>query len=925
MLLVSTMLWIAAPAIGEEQKTPEHPLLPGVRSSEVWNEQWPGTLHDKLLTGFSPLKCGMKQAPKIWATIRPAGVASYAAFLADERGETFLLVQDCSLRRVDAEGQIVWSYPCQSVLFYDKLHGDGTYTLGVQDGDKLVLLDPRTGRPFWARTFDGALGVDKVRVGKVHPDYPGKQIVVFPQYVTAAYLFGFQHDNREPELVWKADNVGVANWPDPADHGAATIIEPDGSVIWNIRHHTINTFDPKTGKLLRRFEFKSGGGLKRNYGPSVIGLSGDGAPVLAISGQHIQHHLTCFTRSRSTPPTQTIDRFFGEIYKPAEAGVGSRFPVSGLGDADGDGGLDVVYAIRSVKPKPHTHTVVCDVGTGKEQTIPDTWLAGVADIDADGRKEIFVYADPKAEAPERGMLHVYRFNEARKLVRVHTSENAQLVLRPQSPTEQPHEAAWCHAVLETPVILPTATGSGVLIRDLVARQAKLLLLKEGKVNVQATPADLFEAEVLAIGAWKPGGPLQLAVQSPSGQLRVVLWDGRLRFEKPLEGAADIAWASTITPGDSARVSAADLTGNGRCELIVRTLRRLEIHAIDSDGRATLAWSAPFVARNTRLSVPVGDINGDGRANVLGTGKTADGRLSVRLHAADGETVWETPLPISSAANIVKWIVGDFFGPAHPGIFVSVRQARMREESYVLDGEDGRIVWTGQPQVTPRGIRACRPQGIPTVFDADADGKEDLMLDYLDYLAIHRGSDGKFIHNVSLIPGGGYYSSFTRLYKQGQSKPHFLIPLGHNGVGLIAGDLRTEVWSHKPGYDTPQKVGMVDVDGDGRLEVGYEEKRDGWFVCRDLWTGGEEWRLKLEGAHFGSAITADIDGDGKGEFLIGGYCIGTDAKGQGTIRWRLDLSAKNSWPAIADFDGDGLGDIVLPGSDGLVRVLKARSD
>jgi len=28
---------------------------------------------------------------------------------------------------------------------------------------------------------------------------------------------------------------------------------------------------------------------------------------------------------------------------------------------------------------------------------------------------------------------------------------------------------------------------------------------------------------------------------------------------------------------------------------------------------------------------------------------------------------------------------------------------------------------------------------------------------------------------------------------------------------------------------------------------------------------------------------------------------------------------------ADFDGDGLGDIVLPGSDGLIRVLKARSD
>ena len=104
-----------------------------------------------------------------------------------------------------------------------------------------------------------------------------------------------------------------------------------------------------------------------------------------------------------------------------------------------------------------------------------------------------------------------------------------------------------------------------------------------------------------------------------------------------------------------------------------------------------------------------------------------------------------------------------------------------------------------------------------------------------------------------------------------------------------------------------------------------EKRNGWFVCRDLWTGAERWRLKLDGKHFGAVITADFDGDGKGEFLVGGYCIGTDAKGQGTIRWRLDPPGKSSWPAVADLDGDGRGEIILPGSDGLVRVLKARSD
>ena len=84
-------------------------------------------------------------------------------------------------------------------------------------------------------------------------------------------------------------------------------------------------------------------------------------------------------------------------------------------------------------------------------------------------------------------------------------------------------------------------------------------------------------------------------------------------------------------------------------------------------------------------------------------------------------------------------------------------------------------------------------------------------------------------------------------------------------------------------------------------------------------------LELRGEHFGPAVSADVDGDGKGEFLIGGYCIGTDAKGRGAVRWRVNLPATTGWPAIADLDGDGLGEIIMPGSDGVVRVLTANAD
>ncbi|MFH1919355.1 MAG: hypothetical protein ABIP48_05635 [Planctomycetota bacterium] len=122
--LVCFVFVVFRASILAEEKVRDHPLLPGVRSPEVFNEHWPVTLHDKLLTGFSPVTCGMKHAPGVWATSAPGGRAMHAEFLTDARGETFLLVQDGSLRRVDSQGHVVWKLPAHRVLFYDPLYGE---------------------------------------------------------------------------------------------------------------------------------------------------------------------------------------------------------------------------------------------------------------------------------------------------------------------------------------------------------------------------------------------------------------------------------------------------------------------------------------------------------------------------------------------------------------------------------------------------------------------------------------------------------------------------------------------------------------------------------------------------------------------------------------------------------------------------------
>ncbi len=172
-----------------------------------------------------------------------------------------------------------------------------------------------------------------------------------------------------------------------------------------------------------------------------------------------------------------------------------------------------------------------------------------------------------------------------------------------------------------------------------------------------------------------------------------------------------------------------------------------------------------------------------------------------------------------------------------------------------------------------------PLGLPAVYDADDDWKEDLLLDYRDYMSIVQGNTGKDIQKPINVGGKINewiaYNSLLPVYKSENKKPHFLFMLGYGGVGLFQNGFQTNEWYHDLDYHMPQKVGMI-----------------------------------------------DFDGDGKGEFLIGSHCIGTDSKGKGEIRWKIGTPGSRL-PVIADFNGDGIGELAMPAYDGTVRILKGK--
>jgi hypothetical protein len=119
--------------------------------------------------------------------------------------------------------------------------------------------------------------------------------------------------------------------------------------------------------------------------------------------------------------------------------------------------------------------------------------------------------------------------------------------------------------------------------------------------------------------------------------------------------------------------------------------------------------------------------------------------------------------------------------------------------------------------------------------------------------------------------------------------------------------------------------VADPSGRGDLALGAVT-RSGAFVCIETGTGRTRWTLDLGTAPNGtSVVAADIDDDGRDEFVVGLpdgrlLCIGEGMDGQGRIEWTLAFDAAVANPAVVDLDGDGIAELVVATADGQVRWL-----
>ena len=386
------------------------------------------------------------------------------------------------------------------------------------------------------------------------------------------------------------------------------------------------------------------------------------------------------------------------------------------------------------------------------------------------------------------------------------------------------------------------------------------------------------------------------------------------------------------------------------DLLTSTRYYYRVESIDTSGNRSTPSAVASVSTNppqlsgwpidlqaeTASSPAIGDLDGDGIPEIV------LGDLHVYAWHANGEEIldadndaqtWgvfnaETDVTNASVA------LGELDGT--PGLeVVSCNWAS--NHVYVLDG-DGSILWTRMPN--NGGVVGY--WGTPTIADVDRDGFNEVFAPSKDGRLYAWNHDG-----TPLLPGNAD-GRFALMAGLSRSSPA-IGNLDADGpreivVTDVAGNLHAWNADGTPLPNFPRSWGAAfynspvlgDVDGDGDLEI-VALSLSGANNLHVLRADGTELPgFPITVVHKAAAVSpspalADLNADGKLEIIV----VSTEPipsesrmfvyRWNGTLYpgWPQNLGSNSeSSPVVADFDGDGMPDIVHGSEAGVLRGWSA---
>ncbi len=565
--------------------------------------------------------------------------------------------------------------------------------------------------------------------------------------------------------------------------------------------------------------------------------------------------------------------------RPGElAGEGVFFARPAVGDLDGDGVKEIVAGTwERLLYCYDRHGVVRWSHRMRGRVC--AWPL-IADVDGDGGGEVVV-------VDQEGVVSC--LDSEGKLLWV--------------PRELPDAVSAQQAI----VFVPAARGRGL---DVVAAcDNGTVYWIDGATGGVIRETRIAGAVVSGLTVWRHGGEEKILAGTAKGALC------RLSIRGELESTTTVAGDALV-----GAPAAADVDGDGRPEVVV-TSRDGMIACIDNLGN--IRWSLqPDSQLAIRLvaGCAAGDLNGDGKAEI--TAGSAQGRLYC-IGEIDGRGAVLCTYKLEGSLDTPPRLA-DLDGDELLDIVVGSADGDLCALSLAVSAR----LWA---------LKVARPVGNTLAMaDADGDGEKEIFL---------TSGDG-FIHCLSLEGTTRWKHSTRGKIDAGvlaadidaDGRPEILaVSSGRRAYCLRSEGRRVRsVWRDADGEDGIALDGPVfgrpvaaDLDGDGAIEVlvatsarsVYAIDRRGnktRVVATTTPSGGEDERFrKIE--------TADLDGDGSLEILVGDdeqrlFCFRRAHAGRNEWSLAWEKQAVNPWEVVGL--GDGRGAAVVGRTEGALICFGA---
>lgn len=280
-----------------------------------------------------------------------------------------------------------------------------------------------------------------------------------------------------------------------------------------------------------------------------------------------------------------------------------------------------------------------------------------------------------------------------------------------------------------------------------------------------------------------------------------------------------------------------------------------------------AWDSAFYP----TSIAVGDVDRDGHADLVVTGRNVDGLMSVFRGLGGG--AFENPEPLLFGRQSNWSVLRDFDGNGTLDLAVSYRTRK--GGIAILPGHgDGRFMMTEDYQVG-------REPALVESGDFDGDGWPDLAVasyqsDELTVLlnrghAVFETQPSLRVSAALNVPGRPFSMTTGDFDSDGTPDVASInLTSGHVVVAPVDGDGQFEPFVRMP-LGSPASVAASDVDNDGTLDLVMPEIASGGAVLHVLRNDGAlgfvDEPISFPGGWVWYIAMADLDGDGSDDAII----------------------------------------------------------